>query len=256
MSQELEQTPYATPASQLQVRALAQNLPSIDEALARGYDFSIGELLGEAWRRVKGIKGTLIAGLIVYGVALNLLGFVFGFILGMAGLLHGHDSGSLSGNAVQGVIGIIAGAICYPLLAGLNMIGIRRAADQPASINEVFSYFSLFAPLFITGLAVSVLVYLGFLLLVLPGVYLGIAYALALPLVVERRLSPWQAMEASRKAINRHWFKVFGLFLVLGLILLLSIIPLGIGLVWSLPLTFIAIGGLYRTIFGVLPAAN
>lgn len=38
--------------------------------------------------------------------------------------------------------------------------------------------------------------------------------------------------------------------------LLLSAIPLGIGLVWTLPLAFIAIGVLYRTIFGVLPPAN
>ena len=34
------------------------------------------------------------------------------------------------------------------------------------------------------------------------------AYLLAIPLVVERGLSPWQALEASRKAITQHWFKV------------------------------------------------
>ena len=136
------------------------------------------------------------------------------------------------------------------------MIGIRRAADQPATINELFAYFGLFVPLLVTGLAITVLTYLGLILLVLPGIYLGVSYALAIPLVVERGLSPWQAMEASRKAIGQHWFKVFGLFLALGLIMLLSAIPLLIGLVWTLPLAFIAIGVLYRTIFGVLPPAN
>ena len=72
--------------------------------------------------------------------------------------------------------------------------------------------------------------------------------------VVERGLTPWQALEASRKAITQHWFKVFGLFLLLGLITLISAIPLGIGLVWTIPLFVIAMGVLYRTIFGVLPA--
>jgi uncharacterized membrane protein len=83
-----------------------------------------------------------------------------------------------------------------------------------------------------------------------------VAYILAIPLVVERKLSPWQALETSRKAITQHWFKVFGLFLVLGVIVLVSAIPLGIGLVWTLPMAIIAIGVLYRTIFGVLPPAN
>jgi uncharacterized membrane protein len=61
-------------------------------------------------------------------------------------------------------------------------------------------------------------------------------------------------MEASRKAVGQRWFKIFGLFLLLGLIVMISAIPLGIGLVWSMPLLMIAIGILYRTIFGVLPA--
>ena len=66
---------------------------------------------------------------------------------------------------------------------------------------------------------------------------------LAIPLIVERGLSPWQAMEASRKAITQHWFKVFGLFLLLGLI-------------WTIPLFVMVMGVLYRTIFGVLPVAR
>lgn len=77
---------------------------------------------------------------------------------------------------------------------------------------------------------------------------------LAIPLVVERGLTPWQALETSRKAITQRWFKVFGLFLLLGLITLVSAIPLGVGLVWTIPLFVIAMGVLYRTIFGVLPA--
>ena len=106
----------------------------------------------------------------------------------------------------------------------------------------------------ITAIISMLLIYLGMFLLIIPGLYLAIAYMLAIPLVVERGLTPWQALEASRKAITQHWFKVFGLFLLLGLITLISAIPLGIGLVWSIPLFVIAMGVLYRTIFGVLPA--
>jgi uncharacterized membrane protein len=255
MNQEFEQNPYATPASQLQQPASGPSAPGIEEALARGYNFSVDGLINEAWRLVKGSKGTLIAGAIVYFVAVNLTGFVLGFILSFAHLAMG-GAAPLGNEALEVSVGVISSALCSPLLVGLNMIGIRRAAGQPATINEIFVYFSRFTLIFLTALAVSALFYLGILLLLLPGIYLGVAYALAVPLVAERGLSPWQAMEASRKAISQHWFKVFGLFFTLGLMLLLSAIPLGIGLVWTLPLAFIAIGVLYRTIFGVLPPAN
>ncbi|NQD95394.1 hypothetical protein HP532_22315, partial [Pseudomonas sp. CrR25] len=111
-------------------------------------------------------------------------------------------------------------------------------------------------PLVVTAVVMMLLIYVGMILLIIPGLYLAIAYMLAIPLVVERGLSPWQALEASRKAISQHWFKVFGLFLVLGVITMLSAIPLAIGLVWSIPLFVIAMGVLYRTIFGVLPPAQ
>ncbi|MDF3931588.1 hypothetical protein [Pseudomonas citronellolis] len=253
MSQEFEQNPYATPTSQLQREQPAAATASIEEILARGYDFRIGEVIGEAWHKVKGMKGTLVVAAIIYGVAVNLLSFIIAFVLALLGVIHESASGS---GPLEILVSVFAGALCYPLLAGLNMIGIRRAAEQPATINEMFAYFGLFTPLLITGLAVTCLTYVGIFLLLLPGIYLGVSYALAIPLVVERGLSPWKAMEASRKAIGQHWFKVFGLFVALGLILLVSAIPLMIGLVWTLPLAFIALGVLYRTIFGVSPPAN
>ena len=172
---------------------------------------------------------------------------------GFFGLLGVVSDNPMLAAVAELVIGIFASALAYPFLAGINMIGIRRAADQPISFNDVFSHFGRTVPLMITAILTMLLIYVGMLLLIIPGFYLAIAYMLAIPLVVERGLSPWQALEASRKAISQHWFKVFGLFLLLGLITGISAIPLGIGLVWTIPLFTIAIGVLYRTIFGVLP---
>ncbi len=92
---------------------------------------------------------------------------------------------------------------------------------------------------------------LGFLLLILPGIYLVVAYMLAIPLAAEKNLNSWKALEVSRKAITHKWFKTFGLFLMIWLILIISILPLGIGLIWTVPWAVNAIGILYREIFGV-----
>ncbi|MGE8295542.1 MAG: hypothetical protein ACN6PH_08355 [Pseudomonas sp.] len=252
MSDVITPNPYAAPASDLQQSPTGQ-VPSIEEALARGYDFSIGELLSESWSKVKGTKGIIIGGFLVFYVVLLAATFILGGVVGIFGALSDSIALVFVGEIL---ISLLASALAYPFMAGINMVGIRRAAEQPLSFNEIFSHFGRTVPLIITAVVMMLLIYLGMFLLLIPGIYLGVAYLLAIPLVVERGLSPWQALEASRKAITQHWFKVFGLFIVLGLIIMVSAIPLGIGLVWTIPLMVVAMGVLYRTIFGVLPAAQ
>ncbi|WP_068830612.1 hypothetical protein [Pseudomonas sp. BMS12] len=253
MNEPIVQNPYAAPNSELQ-EATSHNAVSVTEALGRGYDFSIGGVISEAWQRVKGTKGIIFGGLVIFYVVMFVATSLLGFVLGALGIL---GEASLTAIIVgQLIVSVLASALAYPFLAGINMVGIRRAADQPVSFNEVFSGLGLFVPLLITALLMTLLVYIGSLLLLIPGIYLGVAYMLAMPLVIERGLSPWQALEASRKAITQHWFKVFGLFLLLGLIMAVSMIPLGIGLIWTMPLFIISMGVLYRTIFGVLPPNN
>lgn len=253
MSDATSPNPYAAPSSSLQQAPSGSQAPSIEQALSRGYDFAIGELLGEAWQRVKGTKGIIIGGFLVFYAVMFVVSFVLGGMLGIFGALSESPAAVMVGELL---IGVLASALAYPFMAGINMIGIRRAADQPISFNEIFSHFGRTLPLMITAVVMMLLIYLGMFLLIIPGLYLAIAYMLAIPLVVERGLSPWQALEASRKAISQHWFKTFGLFLLLGLITMVSVIPLGIGLIWSIPLFVIAMGVLYRTIFGVLPPAH
>ncbi|MFR0691418.1 hypothetical protein ACLUTX_18630 [Enterobacterales bacterium AE_CKDN230030158-1A_HGKHYDSX7] len=269
--QELSaQNPYSAPLSNLQPGANQAAVPSVAEALARGYDFSINDLLGESWRRTKGTKGLILGGFIVFYAAIFALVNVLSLFLTVVGVAGIAGMGLLSGGEPDGgmamgaivafilaslVLSFAATALCYPLLAGVNMLGIRRAADQPLRFNEIFSHFGRTFQVVVCVLLSSLLICLGYLLFVLPGIYLSIAYLLAVPLVVERGLSPWAAMEASRRAITQHWFKVFAVLLVFGVLFSLSTLTLGIALVWLLPWLIVCIGVLYRIIFGVRPVS-
>lgn len=254
MSELSPANPYAIPASDLQQPVPAGQVPSLAEALSRGYDFSIGGVLGEAWRLVKGSKGLIFGGFLVFYALLLGVTFAVSLPLDYLGLI---DQSNPALSAVsQLLINLAAGAVSYPCMAGIMMLGIRRADGQPVSFDLIFSQFGRTLPLLFTGLLMSILAGIGFLLLIIPGIYLSVAYSLAFPLVAERGLSPWQALETSRKAINQHWFKVAGLCLLTALIGLLSLLPLGLGLIWSLPLYILSLGVLYRLIFGVLPAGN
>lgn len=270
MSDVIVQNPYAMPGSELQEVPPPGQVPTVTEALNRGYDFSIGALIGEAWQKTKGTKGIIWGGFLVFYAAISVASFVMILLMslfgaagavGLAGLTDGSGGGLLAAGAFgvifMGLAAVLAIlALMYPFIAGINMVGIRQAAGQPVRFAEVFSHFGRTLPLLGAAILMGILVNLGYMLFILPGIYLTVALMLTVPLIVERKLSAWEAMMTSCKAINKHWFKVFFLYFLLGIILVISMIPLCIGLIWTLPMFIVAQGVLYRTIFGVLPPAN
>jgi uncharacterized membrane protein len=102
----------------------------------------------------------------------------------------------------------------------------------------------------VVGFLIMICTYLGFVLLIIPGIYLSIAYGLAKPLLVDRNLTPWQAMEVSRKALTHKWGSICLLYLAVMALVGLSALCLGIGLIWTMPWSMVVIGVLYRRIFG------
>ena len=140
------------------------------------------------------------------------------------------------------LLGFVSMMVQAPMLVGLEMIGVRRSVDLSISVKYVFQYFKYFIPLALTWVILSILIFLGFLFFIIPGIYLSVATFLALQLVADRQMGPWKAIKTSIKAITHNWFPIFGLLFVLGLITAVSCIPLGIGLIWALPLFFISKG--------------
>ena len=209
--------------------------------------FTVGEALTEAWQRTKGAKGTVWGAMGVMYLVMLVLGF---------GLVYLQMSSGLSPESTGGIwleIGInaLTSAVSTLFTAGLMYIGVCLAAGKSCSWKSIIEGFPVALQLLIATILMSLLIVSGLILLVLPGIYLAVGYTLTLPLMLDRRLGPWEAMEKSRKAIHKVWWKVFGLFLVMGLITMVSAIPLGIGLIWTLPMNVVLCGVVYRYLFGV-----
>lgn len=224
------------------------NYGSIEKAVSGDYEFSIGAVISEAWDKTRGAKWTIHLGfLFVFLVMMGLM-----VVLGLLSALLIGETQDPSGSAVLPlIIQLVVNLIMLPMMAGIMILGIKRSVDAPIKSGSVFAYFSKMIPLFLTMILMYIMIIIGFLLLVLPGIYLSVAYYMAMPLVVEKGMSPWQALETSRKAVTRRWFSVFFFFIILSIIVFISAIPLGIGLIWTMPLMIIAFGVLYRNMFGV-----
>jgi len=142
-------------------------------------------------------------------------------------------------------------AITLPMYAGIFIIALKRSVNAPINFNEIFQHWDKTLRLLGLYIVMSVLVIIGFILLVIPGVYLAVAYSFAVPLMVEKDMGIWEALETSRKAVTKKWFHVFGLGLSSIVIMVAGAIALLVGLFWAAPLVIIAFGIAYRNIFGI-----
>jgi len=202
------------------------------------YDFSITGVLKEGFRRSEGVKFIFIGSVIIYALIAvfvkSLLEFIF------------PDTESMLSIYASSTIEML---FTLPILIGIMLLGVKRARDESLEIPSIFSYFGMAIPVILAYVAMTILLSLGFILLIIPGIYLAVSYAFTYTLIVDKGLDIWEAMELSRKTVTKQWFKFFGLSILSGIIIVISAIPLGIGLVWSIPTTYIAYGLLYHRLF-------
>ncbi len=145
---------------------------------------------------------------------------------------------------------VASGAVSPVLLIGYFIVSAKLLQGRSPHFRDFFLGFRFFLPLLLTALVGGLLTGIGWLLLIIPGVYLMVSYLFAASLVVDRRLDFWQALELSRSAVNPIWFGMFGFFLLLVLVNLLGVIALVAGLLVSLPVSSCALTAAYADLFG------
>jgi uncharacterized membrane protein len=236
---ESTSNPYEAPKADVNAAAVQPGPSgSLEDAVAGRYDFEIGQVMSEAWSLTKGMKGSF------WGAAIIVYAAMIAMALISAALFQKNVALRVLSNIVFGAVGPI-------LFVGIIMMGIRRAAGLSVNFATAFSCFDRAVNVFVAGLLTTLLTYVGIILLIIPGIYLAVAYCMSMPLIADRRLGSWQAMETSRKAVTKRWFQFFGLFIVVGLVVCVSALPLGIGLIWTAPWSVNVIGVVYRRAFGV-----
>jgi hypothetical protein len=193
------------------------------EYLGRGTVVDIGSALSRGWALVRDNMGVLI-GATVLGWLIT-IGIAFVPILGWA-------------------VGIV-------LIGGLDYMFIRRIRGETVQVGDVFAGFNIaFLNLALAGLIKAVLTSIGFMLCILPGIYLGVGYVFALPLIIDKKMEFWPAMEVSRRVVHRHWWSTFALVIVLAIIACAGVLACIVGLAVSIPVASAALMFVYEDLFG------
>jgi len=182
-------------------------------------------------------------------------------------------------------IGFFVSLVVRPtLLGGLYLMFLKLLRGEQAGLNEAFAGFSIaFLPLVLQGIVTVVitllamlpgflvvfmgaalaersegasmaLIGLGGLIAFVPSVYLGVSWVFSLALIIDKRMDFWPAMELSRKVVQQHFLKVFGLLLLCVLIIFAGVLALCVGIFIAAPVVFAATAIAYEELFAEVPA--
>ena len=229
------------------------------------YELDLGGCVSRGWDLVKANFGVLFGGALLYMLVEVVGGGLAGFpLVGM-------------------VFSIVNLVIAGPLMGGLLYLFLKAIRNESAEIGDVFSGFRrAFSQLFFGYLVAGVLpalclipaVVVAFitvlpallqhqhplpaqfilpgavaLLCLVPMIYLQTCWLFTLPLIVDRQMDFWPAMQLSWKRVNLHWWQVFGLMVLMGLVNVVGLLLCCVGLLVTIPIGIAAMMFAYETIF-------
>ena len=204
------------------------NINGLDTVLQKDYEVNIGKYFGKGWEILKLSFGQM--------VGFFLITFLINLFLGFIPIL-----GQLASILINA-----------PLAAGYTFVVLANLRGQSFVFNDFFKGLTnkYFLQLFLISLVGGLFIALGFLLLLIPGFYLSVAYTFAIQFAVDWDLEFFEALETSRKFVTKQWFQIFLLLLVIGLMNILGAFLLGVGLFVTVPLSICIMISAYDDLAG------
>ena len=145
---------------------------------------------------------------------------------------------------------IIQMLVSGPISAGYYL-SIKRIIDgKSLSIPNFFEGFQNFIPTMLVFMVVNLLTTLGLALYYVPALFVATIYLFAMPLLVFGKISFWNAMESSRIIImSKFWEALLFGATIIG-INILGLLAFGVGILFTVPLSYAMILVAYEDIYG------
>ena len=162
--------------------------------------------------------------------AFNLYGKHFWVLLGtaaavfvIAGIVQGilNDDHGFILRLVASIIGLVASVLFTGFV--VTLVADVRDGKRDFTVGELISAAShAIVPLILNGIMYGIAVGIGFVLLIIPGLFLLTIWAVVAPAIVAERRGPVEAFGRSHELVRGHGWTVFGAIVVAFLILILA----------------------------------
>jgi hypothetical protein len=182
----------------------------------------VGEILRAAFRLYQRHWRTLLAIAAVVVVPVTLLQYLLGSqVRSQSQVTNGVVVSTPSwAVGISGLVAAVAGVLMYLVLTGaITRAVAAEVAGQDPGLEQSYRFgFYRLGSVLLVSVLVGLATLAGLILLVIPGIYIGVRLAVSIEaLVVEGRRGTG-SMGRSWELVGGHWWHAFGTLLVVGLL--------------------------------------
>lgn len=230
------------------------------------YQLPVIDTISACWNKVHGAKSGIWCAFGLYLLMVLGVGIVVGIVKMVSPML-------------SSIVNFVLQIYLNVLMFGLYYIGYLRAKDAPFNYKTLFRgvenpkrtlqvvltliiIWLVLLPPIVLGILTSIgaamggmdstfmqlLVGIIYIVCFAAGIFLLIRTSLAVLFALDRDVKAWDAIKLSFHATKNNVFRMIGIYVLTMLIVAVSIIPLGIGLIWTIPLLYIVAGTIYKNL--------
>lgn len=200
-------------------------------AVPESHRFSIGEALGYGWKKLQENIGPLVTAALAI-LAVNVIFWLLGR------------------GALAGLMSLIGWFVSVLISLGLIRIALKIVDGEPVETADLFSRVDLALPYILASVIVGVMVAIGFVFLIVPGIYLAITFGFFGYNIVDKNHGIMESIEQSAAITRAQKWDLFGFGVALFFFNLAGALALGIGLLITVPVSMLALAYVYRKISG------
>jgi uncharacterized membrane protein len=179
----------------------------------------------------------------------------FGFFLGMLAivvainLLVGLVMSSFSEEAPKALViavSVISWILDLLISMGVIRITLKFCDQEQATYRDLFSAYRLLLNYLVGSIVYGIMVAIGFVFLIVPGIYLAVKYQFYDYLIIDKGMGPIEAIKRSGVLTEGVKQNLVLFWLALVGINILGMIALGVGLIATVPVSWLANAYVYR----------
>lgn len=138
-----------------------------------------------------------------------------------------------------------------PLMCSVYYAIFKKMRGEKVDLNQIGEGFKVFLPSLLATILMSIFACIGYILCIIPGIIINTMYLFVYPLIIERKMDFWDAMELSRKTVSKNLSGFVGFFLLIILISIGGALACCVGVLFTSPIIACATAAAYRDIFGL-----
>ena len=146
------------------------------------------------------------------------------------------------------LIGLAAAIFSIIIDLGILKIALKLCDGEDAELADVLSCVPQGAPFILGSILYGLIVSVGFLLFIIPGIIWGIKFQYFAYAIIDKKLGPVEALKESSRITTGAKWDIFLFGLLLGLLNFLGALCFGVGLLATVPTSMVAYAFVYRSL--------